>query len=194
MKEIAEQGIAKDKSASLGGAAVKYRGIEAAMNKMCVILIHNGISVTPEYSDLTINERAKGDPTEAKATRFATIKGRFRFAASDGSSVDCVTYGEAMDSGDKAVTKAQSVAFRTALFQQFVVPTMAMDPEEGGDGEIDPLPARIAEAQATKTADELRAVSKRIVALFNAERDREGYKTFYAAVQEHGKKFNEVAA
>ena len=40
-----------------------------------------------------------------------------------------------MDSGDKAVTKAQSVAFRTALFQQFVIPTMAIDPESGGDGE-----------------------------------------------------------
>jgi hypothetical protein len=36
-----------------------------------------------------------------------------------------------MDSGDKALTKAQSVAYRTALFQQFVVPTMAVDPETG---------------------------------------------------------------
>lgn len=44
-----------------------------------------------------------------------------------------------MDSGDKAVTKAQSVAFRTALFQQFVVPTMAMDPE-GNEGDGDDVP------------------------------------------------------
>ena len=36
-----------------------------------------------------------------------------------------------MDSSDKATTKAQSVAFRTALFQQFIVPTMAIDPESG---------------------------------------------------------------
>lgn len=40
-----------------------------------------------------------------------------------------MVYGEAMDSGDKALTKAQSVAFRTALFQTFVVPLVAMDPE-----------------------------------------------------------------
>jgi hypothetical protein len=40
-----------------------------------------------------------------------------------------------MDSGDKAVTKAQSVAFRTALFQAFIVPTeaTAIDPERDGD-------------------------------------------------------------
>jgi hypothetical protein len=129
MDEIARRGIAKLSRADLGGAKVNYRGIEAAMNEMCVVLIHHKISVTPSYSELQIGERAKGDPKDAKATRFATLKGSFKFEAEDGSAVVCECYGEAMDSGDKAVTKAQSVAFRTALFQQFVVPTMAMDPE-----------------------------------------------------------------
>lgn len=132
MREIAKIGIAKTSKADLGGARVNYRGIEAAMNEMSLILIKCGINVTPSYSDLSIMERAKG---EGKATRFVTLKGSFTFAADDGSHVVCTTYGEAMDSGDKATIKAQSVAFRTALFQQFVVPTMAMDPEEGGDDE-----------------------------------------------------------
>lgn len=126
MNEIAQKGIAKTSRADMGGAKVNFRGIEAAMNEMCVVLIHHKISVTPRYSDLTITERAKA---EGKATRFVTVKGAFTFAAEDGSSVVCECYGEAMDSGDKATVKAQSVAFRTALFQQFVVPTMAMDPE-----------------------------------------------------------------
>lgn len=129
MREIAKTGIAKTSRADLGGTKVNYRGIEAAMNEMCLILIRCGISVTPAYSDLSIHERAKA---EGKATRFVTVRGSFKFAhMEDGSSVECVTYGEAMDSGDKATIKAQSVAFRTALFQQFVVPTMAMDPEDG---------------------------------------------------------------
>jgi ERF superfamily len=130
MADIAKTGIAKTSRADLGGAKVNFRGIEAAMNEMSVVLIRHGISVTPAYSDLSIQERAKGD---GKATRFVTVKGRFTFAAADGSSVACECYGEAMDSGDKATTKAQSVAFRTALFQQFVVPTMAMDPEADGE-------------------------------------------------------------
>lgn len=140
MRDISSKGIAKLSRADLGGAKVNYRGIEAAMNEMSVILIKNGIIVTPSYSDLTVQERQKGDPKDAKATRFVTIKGCFTFAAADGSSVACTVYGEAMDSGDKATVKAQSVAFRTALFQQFVVPTMAMDPEEGGDGSGEELP------------------------------------------------------
>ena len=78
MQEIAKIGIAKTSSASLGGASVHYRGIEAAMNEMSVILIRCGITVTPSYSDLVMFERAKG---EGKATRFATIKGTFTFAA-----------------------------------------------------------------------------------------------------------------
>jgi hypothetical protein len=130
MDEIARKGIAKTSRADLGGAKVNFRGIEAAMNEMCVVLIRHKISVTPRYSDMSIQERAKGDPKDGKATRFATVKGSFTFAAEDGSSVVCECYGEAMDSGDKALTKAQSVAFRTALFQQFIVPTMAMDPEQ----------------------------------------------------------------
>lgn len=132
MADIAKTGIAKTSRADLGGAKVNFRGIEAAMNEMSVVLIRHGISVTPAYSDLAITERDKGG---GKATRFVTVKGRFTFAAADGSSVACECYGEAMDSGDKATTKAQSVAFRTALFQQFVVPTMAMDPEADGEEE-----------------------------------------------------------
>lgn len=184
MREIAAKGIAKTSRADLGGAKVNYRGIEAAMNEMSVVLIKCGINVTPSYSDLTVTERAKG---EGKATRFVTLKGTFTFAADDGSSVACTTYGEAMDSGDKATIKAQSVAFRTALFQQFVVPTMAMDPEEGGDDDEailnDECRDRVAGAQ---TEDELRAISKEYVQLFNKAHDRDGYAEFVKLVQARG--------
>lgn len=185
MKEIAKIGIAKTSKANLGGADVRYRGIEAAMNEMSLVLIHCGISVTPSYSDLSITERAKG---EGKATRFVTLRGAFTFSADDGSSVVCTTYGEAMDSGDKATIKAQSVAFRTALFQQFVVPTMAMDPEEDGDGEEGRslYEACAEQVAAADTEAALRAVSKECVAKFNKAHDREGYAAFVKLVQQRG--------
>lgn len=141
MREIAAVGIAKDKTATLGGSNVKYRGIEAAMNAMSGILIRCGITVSADYTELRVQERMKGDPADGKATRFATLRGAFTFTeVNDGSSVTFSCFGEAMDSGDKATTKAQSVAFRTALFQAFVVPFMAIDPEEGGDGEAEQDP------------------------------------------------------
>jgi hypothetical protein len=153
MAAVAKTGIAKLSRASLGGSTVNYRGIEAAMNVMSVILIECGITVTPSYSELTIQERIKGDPKDGKALRFVTVKGAFTFSAADGSSVVCTVYGEAMDSGDKAAVKAQSVAFRTALFQQFVAPTVAMDPEEGGDDDDDPLLETFREAAMQGTVE-----------------------------------------
>lgn len=137
MREIAATGIAKALQANLGGGNVRYRGIEDAMNAMSVVLVHSGITVAPRYSELTISERAKGD---GKATRFVTIKVTVTFTADDLSEKVCEYYGEAMDSGDKAVVKAQSIAFRTALFQTFCVPTQAtaIDPESDADSDDAP--------------------------------------------------------
>jgi len=59
----------------------------------------------------------------------ATVTVRYRFVGPDGSWLDAVTPGEAMDSGDKAVSKAMSVAFRTALIQALALPTDEPDPD-----------------------------------------------------------------
>lgn len=126
MRDACKAGISKSSSANLGGGTVSFRGIEAAMNEISPILVNHGITITPKYSELQVIERAKDN---GKFSRFATIKGSFIFAADDGSCVVAETFGEAQDSGDKAIIKAQSVAFRTAIFQIFVVPTMSMDSE-----------------------------------------------------------------
>lgn len=146
MAQIAQTGIAKTSKASMGGSTVWFRGIEAAMNEMSGVLIKCGITVTPSYSELSVTERARAEA--GKFTRFCTLRGEFTFSAADGSSVTSAVYGEAMDSGDKAVVKAQSVAFRTALFQQFVIPTMAIDPETHGDDDDGEGPAADALAAA----------------------------------------------
>ena len=189
MQQIAKTGIAKTHKAALGGATVNYRGIEDAMNQMSAILIACGITVTPSYSEAQITERTKGDPKDGKATRFALVRGTFEFAADDGSAVACIVYGEAMDSGDKALTKAQSVAFRTALFQQFVVPTMAMDPE--ADGDETTFVDRVAD---TSSAADLNALVREAVAAYNKARDTAGLAEFQAAVVKHRKFLSDVAA
>ncbi|GEM_PF-1735250 len=138
MKDIAATGIAKLQRNIQQGYA--FRGIESAMNELSPLLVKHGITVTPSYTELVIHERFRGDPKDGRAIRFCTLKGSFRFSAEDGTFVVSECFGEAMDSGDKAVTKAQSIAFRTALFQQFVVPTMAIDPESYLDPDDDTLP------------------------------------------------------
>lgn len=137
MRDIARIGIGKTQKNEAQG--YRFRGIEQAMNELSPIMVNNMITVAPRYADLIVSERQKEG---GKATRFAVIKGTFTFTAADGSAVTSEAYGEAMDSGDKAVIKAQSVAFRTALFQVFVVPTMSMDSELDDDGEGVSLDAR----------------------------------------------------
>ena len=139
MRDICKIGIGKTQKNEAQN--YRFRGIEQAMNEMSPIMVNHGISVAARYADLTVIDRAKGDPKDGKATRFVTLKGTFTFTAEDDSHIISEAYGEAMDSGDKAVIKAQSVAYRTALFQLFVVPTMSMDSEldDSGDAGEDPL-------------------------------------------------------
>ncbi|MCZ4331060.1 ERF family protein [Castellaniella denitrificans] len=132
MRDAAEVGIGKDDKNE--HQKYRYRGIERAMNTMVGILIRNKVLVLPSYE--TIME--KDLPTQkGGSAEYVKVRGKFRFmSAEDGSTVETEYFGEAMDSGDKATTKAQSVAFRTALFQTFVIPTMAIDPEED-DGQAE---------------------------------------------------------
>ena len=117
-----------------------FRGIEAAMNEMSGVLIKCGITVTPSRPRTVFTGARQGGSRQVHALLHPAR--RVHFSAADGSSVTSAVYGEAMDSGDKAVVKAQSVAFRTALFQQFVIPTMAIDPEAGGDDDSGEGPGR----------------------------------------------------
>jgi hypothetical protein len=53
----------------------------------------------------------------------------YTFMAEDGSSVITSMAGEASDSGDKATSKALSMALKYALFQTFMIPTGENDPD-----------------------------------------------------------------
>lgn len=130
MRDIAKIGIGKTQKNEKQN--YRFRGVEQAMNEMSPIMVNHGITVQAQYADLVVTERTNDKGT---VMRFVTLKGLFAFCALDGSTVTSEAYGEAMDSGDKAVIKAQSVSFRTALFQLFVVPTMSMDTELDHDEE-----------------------------------------------------------
>jgi hypothetical protein len=125
MRDIATVGISK--SSRNKDQGYNFRGVEDAMNQLSPILIKNKIIVTASYSD---HKEAERETKSGGRMKFVTLKGSFKFEAPDKSFVTSEAYGEGADTSDKATTKAMSVAFRTALFQQFVVPTMAMDPEQ----------------------------------------------------------------
>jgi hypothetical protein len=104
-----------------------YRGIDDVMNGTQPILKKCGIFIVPEVLDVS---REKLTSAGGGALMHSVIKMRYTFYGEDGSSVPAVVIGEAMDTGDKSITKAQSIAYRVALCQIFCIPT--------GDAVIDP--------------------------------------------------------
>lgn len=110
--------IAKGRKNSTQG--FQYRGIDDVMNELHGILAKCGIFIVP-----TVLEEQRTTGTTAKGgTMFYTrLKIKFTFYAKDGSSVESIVIGEAMDSGDKASNKALSIGLKYALLQVFCIPT-----------------------------------------------------------------------
>lgn len=100
----------------------RFRGIDDVYNAVSPIMARHGLIMLPRYSDLQVSERQNDRGTVIFSVR---ILGTFEFrcASQPGASLVVSTYGEAMDSGDKATNKAMSAALKYALFQSFLIPT-----------------------------------------------------------------------
>jgi hypothetical protein len=134
----------------------KFRSIEAVANAAHGLLAKHGVFCAPVCTDKQVGDRALGT---GKTVMHAVLTMQYTFYAADGSSIVVTTLGEGMDSGDKAVNKAMSAAFKYALLQLFCIPT-----EEDGDYD-DPTvdtyrqPAQAPNPAAT-SADKLAAIKK----------------------------------
>ena len=104
-----------------------YRGIDDVMNALNPAFIKHKVFAVTQVLDQQREER-----TTAKGGMliYSICKVKYTFYAEDGSSVEVVTIGEGMDSGDKATNKAMAIAFKYACFQLFCIPTEEMtDPD-----------------------------------------------------------------
>ena len=80
-----------------------YRGIDDVMNAINPALVHHKVFIVPEILEQSREER---QTNKGANLIYSICKMRFRFCAEDGSSVEAVTVGEGMDSGDKAVASS----------------------------------------------------------------------------------------
>ena len=72
---------------------------------------------------------------------YVTVRCEFDFVSSeDGSKHTVTTYGEAMDSGDKATNKAMSAAYKYACMQAFSIPTEGDNDADATTHEVKPAP------------------------------------------------------
>lgn len=125
--ELAKEGIAKNRTNNQG-QGFKFRGIDDVYNALAPLLASEGLCVLPRMMKRECVERTS---KSGGALFFVTVEAEFDFvAAIDGSIHTCRTFGEAMDSSDKATNKAMSAAYKYAAFQAFCIP---LEGEEDGD-------------------------------------------------------------
>jgi len=104
----------------------RFRGIDQVMDVVGPALRRHGVIVVPTGTDLQPEtyQTAKGTPM-----RNAMVTMQYTVYGPGGDYFVGVSFGESADAGDKAVTKAQSVALRTFLLQSLMVPTGDPDPD-----------------------------------------------------------------
>lgn len=117
--EIAREGIGKTRENTQQG--YRFRGIDDIYNTLAPIMSAHGLVIIPRVLRREVVERQS---RHGGMLFWVTVKMAYDFvSAADGSHVTVVTYGEAMDSGDKATNKAMSAAYKYAAMQTFCIPT-----------------------------------------------------------------------
>lgn len=116
--------IAKTKRNAQQG--FNYRGVDDVMNSLQPILVKHRIFAVPNVLKIQQTERQS---TKGTAMLHTVADVKYTFYTDDGSHVDCVVTGEGMDTGDKSIPKALSIAFKYACFQIFCIPTEETAPD-----------------------------------------------------------------
>jgi hypothetical protein len=118
-KALAKSGIEKTRVDE--HRRYQFRGIDDIYNNLAPLLAENGLVIMPRVVSRECVERTSRHNI---ALFYTVLQCEFDFiAVEDGSKHTVVTYGEAMDSGDKSTNKAMSAAYKYAVIQTFAIPT-----------------------------------------------------------------------
>lgn len=116
---LAKTGIAKTGRNTQQG--YNFRGIDQVYEALAPLLAEHGLCILPRMISREVVERQS---QKGGALFNVCVEAEFDFvAAEDGSKHVVRTFGEAMDSADKATNKAMSAAYKYAALMTFAVPT-----------------------------------------------------------------------
>jgi len=188
---LSHTGIAKDRK-NQQGSGYMFRGIDDVYNAISPLLAQHGLCIIPRMIARTCEERQS---KAGGALFYVTVEAEFDFvSAEDGSSHTARTFGEAMDSGDKATNKAMSAAYKYAAFQTFAIPTEGNPDADaqthdvaGKEPEAVPMAATAVvdwlSAINTAAGDELRSVREHAIDAATQAKDRDAFLAFRAAAK-----------
>jgi hypothetical protein len=169
--EIATEGISKNRKNQQQG--YNFRGIDDVYNALAPVIAKHGLVILPRCLSREVTERAN----KSGGVIFSvTVEAEFDFVSShDGSKHTVKTYGEAMDSADKATNKAMSAAYKYAAFQTFCIPTEGDNDADSTTHDVKPKekPATLTEdeiANIKALAEDVGSDIKPILAYYKAEK------------------------
>ncbi len=166
---LSKIGIAKDSKNQAQN--FNFRGIDAVYNAMSPLLAQHGLCILPRMLSRSCEERVNAKGT---ALFYVTVEAEFDLvSAEDGSKHTIKTFGEAMDSGDKATNKAMSAAYKYACFQSFAIPTE-------GDNDADAHSHEVKAAKPVKVAESI--IVDNEIAINESENIDELKKIFTVAI------------
>ena len=150
MSDVSKEGIGKDRRNDTQG--YKFRGIDDVYNALAPVLAKHDLCIVPSVLSREVVERKNH---KGNALFYVTCQVEFTLiCANDGSSIKAVTYGEAMDSGDKATNKAMSAAYKYMAMQTFCIPTEGDNDADQTTHEVVPEPRKPTQnASQAKKAD-----------------------------------------
>jgi hypothetical protein len=176
-EEMSHTGISKDRKNQQQG--YNFRGIDDVYNALSPLLAKYKLCIIPRMLSRSVTERATA---KGGALFYVVVEAEFDFvSAEDGSKCTARTFGEAMDSADKATNKAMSAAYKYAAFQTFSIPTE-------GDNDADATTHQVT-AQAMKPAD-----VKRHLAAINSAKTSDALKAAFNAARVAAAELNDADA
>jgi hypothetical protein len=144
--ELAKVGISKSRRNAQQG--YNFRGIDEVYAALSPLLAAHGLVIVPRMLSREVVERQS---QKGGALFNVTVHAEFDFiAAEDGSKHTASTFGEAMDSADKATNKAMSAAYKYAAFMTFAIPTEGDNDADASHHDVAPVNACITDAQRTE--------------------------------------------
>lgn len=103
------------------GQGYAFRGIDGVLAAVAPALRRRGVVVVPFVESAEHATVQVGRNQTSMATCRVIVT--YRWYGPAGDSIESRVAAEAADSGDKAATKAMSIAFRTAILQTLALPT-----------------------------------------------------------------------
>ena len=115
---MSREGIGKNRKNDQQG--YNFRGIDDVLNALSSALDMAGLVILPRVTERQCVERTTAN---GRTIFYVTVRVDFDLiAVEDGSTHTVTTYGEAMDSADKATNKAMSAAYKYLALLTFCIP------------------------------------------------------------------------